>query len=250
MFGVVGALILSREPRNVIGGLLLYGAFTTAVSFTGGEIAHLAHRTWLDGPLAQLLGLLSGLGWLVGILPVVFLLPLLFPDGHLPSPRWKCVRVASSRSRSRSCSSASSSAIPCFTGSTEAARIPNPLYISAIGTVDDPRRRVRDRLLRVLRGLGGLAVRALPGVDRHRAPADQVGRVRLPGGVPRDRARRPHPAAHGERARRRARLHGVPRGDRRRRAAIPPLRPRRRGPQDGRSTPRSRSSPRSSTSRS
>ena len=89
MFGVVGALILSREPRNVIGGLLLYGAFTTVVSFTGGEIL-----TWLiergsTAVLAQALGLLSGLGWLVGILPVVFLLPLLFPDGHLPSPRWK-----------------------------------------------------------------------------------------------------------------------------------------------------------------
>lgn len=28
MFGVIGALILSREPRNVIGGLLLYGSRT------------------------------------------------------------------------------------------------------------------------------------------------------------------------------------------------------------------------------
>lgn len=89
MFGVVGALIVSRERRNVIGGLLLYGSFMTVVSFLGGEAV-----TWLDargstGALAQVAGLLSGFGWLVGIFPVVFLLPLLFPDGHLPSPRWR-----------------------------------------------------------------------------------------------------------------------------------------------------------------
>jgi signal transduction histidine kinase len=89
MFGAVGATIVSRDRRNAIGGLLLWGCFTTAMSFTSGELA-----TWLfergnRALTTQLLGLLSGFGWLFGILPVLFLLPLLFPDGHLPSPRWK-----------------------------------------------------------------------------------------------------------------------------------------------------------------
>ena len=34
-------------------------------------------------------GILANLGWPLGILPVLFLLPLLFPDGRLPSPRWR-----------------------------------------------------------------------------------------------------------------------------------------------------------------
>jgi hypothetical protein len=38
LFGVVGALIVSREPGNRIGGLLLYGSGATAASFVAGEL--------------------------------------------------------------------------------------------------------------------------------------------------------------------------------------------------------------------
>jgi signal transduction histidine kinase len=90
-FGVVGALIASRDRGNVIGLLLLYAAFMAATSFATSE-----GTTWLlvrghDGLGAQILGLLNGLGWIVGTVPAVFLLPLLFPTGHLPSPRWRPV---------------------------------------------------------------------------------------------------------------------------------------------------------------
>jgi signal transduction histidine kinase len=34
------------------------------------------------------MGLVSSLGWLFGIFPVILFLPQLFPDGHLPSRRW------------------------------------------------------------------------------------------------------------------------------------------------------------------
>ena len=89
MFGVVGALIVSRDRRNVIGLMLLYGALMTSSSFMGGELT-----TWLlnrghTGPIVVALALTNNFGWLFGILPVIFILPLVFPDGHLPSRRWR-----------------------------------------------------------------------------------------------------------------------------------------------------------------
>ena len=38
LFGVVGALLLSRVPGNRIGGLLLFGAAITAGSFAASEV--------------------------------------------------------------------------------------------------------------------------------------------------------------------------------------------------------------------
>ena len=137
IFGLVGALIASREPRNVIGRLFLYGSVMIATSFLSGELF-----TWLvtngsAGVIAQILGLLSGFGWLLGIFPVVFLLPLLFPDGRLPSPRWKPflwfiaisigVLFVSLIFGQR-----------MLTGSSDVVEVANPLYIDAIGNVQIP----------------------------------------------------------------------------------------------------------------
>jgi signal transduction histidine kinase len=86
--GVVGALISSRDRTNRIGLLLLWVSVTTAIAFTTWEAStYLADRTstsslgWLAWPGNTL--------WVVAIFPLLILLPVIFPDGHLPSPRWR-----------------------------------------------------------------------------------------------------------------------------------------------------------------
>ncbi|HZJ06583.1 MAG TPA: hypothetical protein VFD59_14070 [Nocardioidaceae bacterium] len=81
-FGLVGALVAAREPGNAVGWLLL----AAAVSFGLQElaVAYLAEpgrpgdgvAVWFDAQL----------GWLFVAL---VLLPLLFPNGRLLSPRWR-----------------------------------------------------------------------------------------------------------------------------------------------------------------
>jgi signal transduction histidine kinase len=132
MFGVVGALIVSRDRRNTIGLLCLYASFLTAFSFLGGEVVTRAILDGQDGWWLVVAALLNNYGWVFGILPTVFLLPLLFPDGHLPSARWLpllwfivafLVILGIDLTLGQK----------TLTGSSEAAGIANPLYVDAVG---------------------------------------------------------------------------------------------------------------------
>ena len=89
MFGAVGALVVSRDRRNRIGVLFLCASSLMAFSFLGGEAFTRGVADGQTGWWLVLLGLLNNYGWLFGIVATVFLLPLLFPDGRVPSPRWR-----------------------------------------------------------------------------------------------------------------------------------------------------------------
>jgi signal transduction histidine kinase len=138
MFGVIGALIVSREPGNRIGGLLLYGSGATAASFVAGELTtYLVQRGDTEGVLVGILGLLSDAGWIVGIIPVLLFLPMLFPDGHLPSRRWwPLAALCGALIAFLLIAIVFGTAL--FAGSSGPPRVENPLYISAIDQFEIP----------------------------------------------------------------------------------------------------------------
>ena len=160
LFGVVGALIVSREPGNRIGILLLYGSGATALSFVAGELTtYLVRDGVTAGPLVTGAALFSELGWLIGIIPVLIFLPLLFPDGHLPSRRWApFMWVAFALLAFLFVGLAF--ATKTLTGSVDSAQVNNPLYISAIDRFEIPDGVISIALLVVLIGsVGSLVVR-------------------------------------------------------------------------------------------
>ena len=88
MFPVIGYVLASRRPENSIGWLMLgMGVFfgvTAIISELGGYLLHSGHR---DAGLVLIA--IDQPSWVpIVVLPVTFLL-LLFPDGHVPSPRWR-----------------------------------------------------------------------------------------------------------------------------------------------------------------
>jgi signal transduction histidine kinase len=90
--GVVGALVASRRPENPIGWILLAGAAGVGLGFFSSEYAYYSLVTKPGSlPGAAWAAWASNWVWLLALSPVVTFLLLLFPDGHLPSRRWRPV---------------------------------------------------------------------------------------------------------------------------------------------------------------
>ena len=91
-FSVVGAIIASRHPRNTIGWLFCSVGVTIGLNSFAGDYAEF----WLasgfgTSSLGETAAWLSSWLWILLVYFPTSLLLLLFPDGRLPSPRWRPV---------------------------------------------------------------------------------------------------------------------------------------------------------------
>ena len=89
LYAAVGWAIVTRQPRNTIGWLLLVVPLLVAVAFFVGDYATEAlvlHPGSL--PLGRLAAWMDR--WMIVVMLTAFIpLFLLFPDGRIPSPRWR-----------------------------------------------------------------------------------------------------------------------------------------------------------------
>ena len=86
---VIGALAVSRQPGNLVGWLFLATGVVAAMQLFTGELALSLYRH--GGPLlaVQWLAWPANWVWNLSFGSLFTLLPLLFPDGRLPSRRWR-----------------------------------------------------------------------------------------------------------------------------------------------------------------
>lgn len=87
-FAVIGALVASRQPRNPIGWIFV--AVGLLFALTALAVALFDFGTD-SSPIRRWAGWFGSWLWIPAVfLPATFVL-LVFPDGHLPSPRWRFV---------------------------------------------------------------------------------------------------------------------------------------------------------------
>jgi hypothetical protein len=93
-FAVVGSLLVTKRPTNIIGWIMTTVALMAAI-FQAGLIyaAHVMATRGQPDALAVFGAWIQNWYWYLLLALATIYLPLLFPDGRLPSRRWLPVAV-------------------------------------------------------------------------------------------------------------------------------------------------------------
>ena len=88
-FAVVGALLVTKRPTNAIGWIMAAVALMVAIFNAGGAYATYVMLTrGKPDALAVLGAWVANWYWFLMLALALIYLPLLFPNGRLPSRRW------------------------------------------------------------------------------------------------------------------------------------------------------------------
>jgi hypothetical protein len=91
-FPLVGAVIATHRPRNPLGWIFLVIGISTGLVAFGSQYASYVFRTAPGaGPGGELAVWVGEWAWAPGLGLLLTFVPLLFPDGRPPSPRWRPV---------------------------------------------------------------------------------------------------------------------------------------------------------------
>jgi hypothetical protein len=93
-FGGVGALLTRRRPGHPVGWIFAAAGMLAAVDFASFEYALAVVVGHRDLPAGEYVGWLQLWIWVPFVALITVYLPLLFPDGRLPGPRWRPVSCA------------------------------------------------------------------------------------------------------------------------------------------------------------
>ena len=141
-FGIIGAVIVSRRPRQPIGWVMLAAAAALAIGRLGHSHALLAiGASPSDPPTLALVGTWVAAATGFGLFAVlaIIILPLLYPDGRLPSSRWRPVLwaaiglIAVSAARGLFSERLSGAVHPAGTERVGVYDIANPLAVGWVG---------------------------------------------------------------------------------------------------------------------
>ncbi len=90
-FTLTGAVLVARRPEEPVGWLVALVGLLAALNVLADEIMEALATAGVAAPWPQIFYWLGGVGFFGWVTVLTCLLPLLFPNGRPPTPRWRWI---------------------------------------------------------------------------------------------------------------------------------------------------------------